>query len=115
MGDGHLGAVETANRKTGQGRTLATSALFSFIGAVPRTDWLPEGIETDSRGFIPTGPALTRSHSRVAKRESLLLETSRRGVMTAGDVRAGSIKRVAWAVGEEAMAIQLVQEYLRGM
>ncbi len=114
-GDGHLGAVETVNRKTGQGRRLETSALFSFIGATPRADWLPAEIETDARGFILTGPALKRSPTRTAGREPLLLETSRRGVFAAGDVRAGSTKRVASAVGEGAMAVQLVHEYLRGM
>ena len=114
-GDGHLGAVETMNRKTGQGRRLETSALFSFIGATPRANWLPAEIETDARGFILTGPALTRSSSPVAGREPLLLETSRRGVFAAGDVRAGSTKRVASAVGEGAMAVQMVHEYLRSM
>jgi thioredoxin reductase (NADPH) len=114
-GDSHLGAVETVNRKTGQGRRLETSALFSFIGATPRADWLPQEIETDARGFILTGPALKRSPTRTAGREPLLLETSRRGVFAAGDVRAGSTKRVASAVGEGAMAVQLVHEYLRGM
>jgi thioredoxin reductase (NADPH) len=114
-GDGHLGAVETVNRKTGQGRRLETSALFSFIGATPRANWLPAEIETDARGFILTGPALTRVPSPANGRGPLLLETSRRGVFAAGDVRAGSTKRVASAVGEGAMAVQMVHEYLRSM
>ena len=60
-GDGHLGAVEIVNAKTGQERTIQTPAVFSFIGAVPRTDWLPAEIETDDKGFVRTGPALAQS------------------------------------------------------
>ena len=56
-GDGHLGAVEIVNKKTGETRTLKTPALFSFIGAMPRTDWLPPEIERDAKGFVRTGPA----------------------------------------------------------
>jgi thioredoxin reductase (NADPH) len=84
---------------TGEVRTLETPALFSFIGAVPRSDWLPKEIETDSRGFIRTGPALTQS-LWTARRSPFLLETSCAGVFAAGDVRSGSVKRVASAVGE---------------
>ena len=60
-GDGHLGAVELVNNKTGEERTVETPAVFSFIGAVPRTDWLPPEIETDAKGFVRTGPALAQS------------------------------------------------------
>ena len=56
-GDGHLSAVEIVNNKTGEVRTVETPAVFSFIGAVPRTDWLPPEIETDAKGFVRTGPA----------------------------------------------------------
>ena len=72
-------------------RTLETPALFSFIGAVPRTDWLPKEIETDARGFIRTGPALAQS-LWTSKQPPFLLETSRPGVFAAGDVRSGSVK-----------------------
>jgi len=85
-----------------------------FIGAVPRTDWLPEEIETDSWGFIRTGPALTQS-LWTPRRPPFLLETSRPDVFAAGDVRSGSVKRVASAVGERAMAVQFVEEYLKEM
>ncbi len=114
-GDGQLGAVETFNNATGQGRTVETPAVFSFIGAVPRTDWLPREVETDPKGFVRTGAALAQSPHWTAGRQPFLLETSRPGVFAAGDVRAGSIKRVASAVGEGAMAVQFVHEYLKEM
>ena len=99
-GDGHLDAVEIVNNKTGESRTLKTPALFSFIGATPRTDWLPAEIEKDAKGFVRTGPSLAQSPHWNIPRDPFLLETSRRGVFAAGDVRSGSIKRVASAVGE---------------
>ena len=98
-GDGHLSEVELVNKKTGERRTISTPALFSFIGAVPRTDWLPPEIERDAKGFVRTGPALAQSPHWTARRQPLLLETSRPGVFAAGDVRSGSVKRVASAVG----------------
>ena len=113
-GDRYLHLVEIVNNRTGEVRTLETPALFSFIGAVPRTDWLPKEIETDSWGFIRTGPALTQS-LWTARRSPFLLETSCPGVFAAGDVRSGSVKRVASAVGEGAMAVEFVQEYLKEM
>jgi thioredoxin reductase (NADPH) len=114
-GDGHLSAVEVVNNRTGEGRTLQSPAVFSFIGAVPRTDWLPPEVERDAKGFVRTGPALAQSPHWTARRAPYLLETSRPGVFAAGDVRSGSVKRVASAVGEGAMAVQLVHEYLKEM
>ena len=114
-GDDHLTTVEIVNKKTGETRKIQTPAVFSFIGAVPRTDWLPREIETDARGFIRTGTALGRSPAQADGRPRFLLETSRRGVFAAGDVRSGSVKRVASAVGEGAMVVQFVHEYLKGM
>jgi thioredoxin reductase (NADPH) len=114
-GNGHVASIEILNNRTGETRTLAITALFSFIGAVPRTDWLPEEIERDSRQFICTGPALARSSRWTAVRNPFLLETSRPGVFASGDVRSGSVKRVASAVGEGAMAVQFVHEYLKEM
>jgi thioredoxin reductase (NADPH) len=114
-GDGHLGAVEIVNNKTGQERTVETPAVFSFIGAVPRTDWLPPEIERDAGGFIRTGAGLAQSSNWTARRQPFLLETSRPGVFAAGDVRFDSVKRVASAVGEGAMAVQFVHEYLKAM
>lgn len=114
-GDNYLGEVELFHKKTGDVRKLLVAALFSFIGAVPRTDWLPAEIAKDAKGFVRTGPALAQSGHWSARRPPYLLETSLPGVFAAGDVRSGSIKRVASAVGEGAMAVQLVHEYLKEM
>jgi len=109
-GNGQLNSVEIVDTRTGEVRTLRVPALFSFIGAAPRTDWVPAEIEKDSKDFIRTGSAVTR---RATGRQPFLLETSRRNVLAAGDVRSGSVKRVASAVGEGAMAIMFVHEYLK--
>ena len=114
-GDSHLSEVELVNTKTGEVRTIKTPALFSFIGAVPRTDWLPPEIEKDAKEFVRTGLALAQSPHWTARRQPFLLETSHPGVFAAGDVRAGSVKRVASAVGEGAMAVMFVHEYLKDM
>jgi thioredoxin reductase (NADPH) len=114
-GDSHLREIEIANNTTGASRSLQVSAVFSFIGAVPRTDWLPPEIERDSKGFVRTGAALETSPHWTARRQPFLLETSRAGVFAAGDVRSESVKRVASAVGEGAMAVQFVHAYLKQM
>jgi thioredoxin reductase (NADPH) len=114
-GDTHLRSVEIVNRKTGEVRTLETPALFCFIGAVPRTDWLPPEIERDDEEFVRTGAALAQSPHWTARRQPFLLETSHPGVFAAGDVRSGSVKRFASAVGEGAMAVQFVHEYFKTM
>ncbi len=113
LGDGHLETVEIVNKKTTESRSLETPAVFSFIGAIPRTDWLPAEIEKDPKGFVRTGPALAQSPHWKLPRNPFLLETSRRGVFAAGDVRSGSTKRVGSAVGEGAMAVQFVHEYMK--
>jgi thioredoxin reductase (NADPH) len=112
-GEDALGAVELVNTKTNAVRTLNSPALFSFIGAVPRTDWLPPEIERDSKQFVVTGPAVAQSRHWGAKRHPYFLETSRPGVFAAGDVRSGSVKRVASAVGEGSMAVQFVHEVMK--
>ena len=114
-GDSQLRAVESVNNRTGERRTLNVAALFSFIGAVPRTDWLPPEIDKDAKAFIQTGNGLAQSKTWPARRQPFMLETSRPGVFAAGDVRLGSVKRVASAVGEGAMAVQFVHEYLKEM
>jgi thioredoxin reductase (NADPH) len=103
------------NKETGETRTLETPAVFSFIGATPHTDWLPAEIERDEKKFVRTGPAMSQSSHWKIRRQPFLLETSRPGVFAAGDVRSGSVKRVASAVGEGAMAVQFVHEYLKEM
>jgi thioredoxin reductase (NADPH) len=113
IGENGLEAVELANTKTGEPRTIRCPALFSFIGAVPRTDWLPPEIERDAKQFVLTGPAIEGSPHWTANRHPFFLETSRPGVFAAGDVRAASVKRVASAVGEGSMAVQFVHEHLK--
>ena len=112
-GNSHLQYIEVQNVQTKEVRRIDTPAVFSFIGAMPHTDWLPAEIERDEKGFIRTGSAVKESPYWTADRTPLLLETSREGVFAAGDVRSGSSKRVAAAVGEGAMSVQLVHEYLR--
>ncbi|MEV8182068.1 PAS domain S-box protein [Specibacter sp. NPDC078692] len=100
---------------SGAPELLPASALFVFIGASPRTDWLPPQVLRDSRGFILTGPALGDQHHQTADgdRDPFLYETSAAGVFAVGDVRAGSLKRVASAVGEGSVAVQFVHQVLR--
>jgi thioredoxin reductase (NADPH) len=112
-GDDHLSSVELVESQTGARRTIECPALFSFIGAVPRSEWLPPEIERDAKAFVRTGPALAQSPHWTISRPPFLLEASRPGVFVAGDVRSGSVKRVASAVGEGSMAVQYVHEYLK--
>jgi thioredoxin reductase (NADPH) len=114
-GSEHLERLVLRNSRTGQEQTVPTSWLFVFIGAEPRTDWLGD-ITRDSRGFIVTGPDLLVDGKRPAgwtlPRDPYHLESSVPGVFAAGDVRSASVKRVASAVGEGAMAVSLVHRYL---
>ncbi|GAB3248476.1 NAD(P)/FAD-dependent oxidoreductase [Arthrobacter pigmenti] len=114
-GSDRLKTVTVLDAATGQTEDLAASALFVFIGASPRTEWLPPQIARDARGFILTGPALgDRRHRTVdGERDPFLYETSVPGVFAVGDVRASSIKRVASAVGEGSVAVQFVHQVLR--
>jgi thioredoxin reductase (NADPH) len=114
-GNGYLSSIDIANSDTGEERPVETSAVFTFIGAVPRTEWLPAEIERDSKGFVLTGSSVAERPHSTTRRPPFLLETSRPGVFAAGDVRSGSIKRVASAVGEGAMVVQFVHEYLKEM
>ena len=112
-GEDHLQAIETRDR-TGAVRERPATSVFIFIGAAPRTDWLSPEILRDSRGFVLGGPDLKRTG--IAKlpgdRDPFLLETSVPGIFVAGDVRHGSVKRAASAVGEGSIAIQFVHQYL---
>jgi thioredoxin reductase (NADPH) len=100
-------------------RTIAGAALFVLIGAEAHTQWLPESIELDSHGFIVTGPDLSADARRAPAwqalgRDPFLVESSLPGVFAVGDVRSGSVKRVASAVGEGSIAIRFATEHLRG-
>jgi thioredoxin reductase (NADPH) len=112
LGDKELEAVEIEDTQTGERTLLPTPAVFSFVGADPHTGWLPPQIETDAKGFVRTGRPIADSPHWTCKREPFLLETSYPGVFAAGDVRLGSIKRVSSAVGEGAMVVRYIHEYL---
>jgi thioredoxin reductase (NADPH) len=113
-GEGHLEALPLADAETGATEDVASSWLFIFIGASPRTDWLGPDIARDERGFVVTGQDLLRLDSADWRlsRPPFTLETSVPGVFAAGDVRLNSMKRVASAVGEGAMSVYLVHRYL---
>jgi thioredoxin reductase (NADPH) len=109
-GDKSLATVELICSQTGQSDTVPCPAVFVFIGAVPHTTWLPDAVQVDRNGFVKTGQQVAESWP--LHRQPFLLETSCPGIFAAGDVRLGSTKRVAFAVGEGAMAVQFVHEYL---
>jgi thioredoxin reductase (NADPH) len=116
-GEDRIEGVVVEDNRSGTRRTLGTKALFVFIGAEANTGWLEGAVELDERGFVLTGGELGRSVLegeawQELSREPYLLETGLPGVFAAGDVRSGSIKRVASAVGEGAMAVRLVHRYL---
>src|SRR5438067_7102233 len=106
FGDQKLEEVELENTQTGDCRMIKTPAVFSMIGARPCTEWLPSEIERDEKGFIKTGADVAESPAwRANKRRPAPLETSLPGIFAAGDVRSGSVKRCAAAVGEGGMAV----------
>ena len=103
--DGNLGGITIRERKTGKNIRKQVSYLFSFIGAEPNTDWLrSSGIALDERGFVLTGDE--------AGEARLTHETSRRGVFAVGDVKSGSVKRVASSVGDGAQVVAAIHSYL---
>jgi thioredoxin reductase (NADPH) len=115
-GDTHLEEVSVLCSDTNKTERVPASAMFIFIGALPRTDWLAGVVERDERGFLLTGPDLIREgqHPKgwTLDRDPFLLETNVPGIFAVGDVRHGSIKRVASGVGEGSVAVQFIHQYL---
>jgi thioredoxin reductase (NADPH) len=116
QGDTRLTGITVQCEPSGTRKELPASSLFIFIGAQPRTDWLGTLIERDERGFILSGPDLLRDGKRPASwtldRDPGLLETNVPGIFVVGDVRHGSVKRVASGVGEGAVVVQFMHQYL---
>jgi thioredoxin reductase (NADPH) len=110
-GEGHLDHLVLSD-EAGNLDTVPADALFAMIGARPHTDWLPPSVRRDDQGFVMTGPAIEDDWP--LGRRPFLLETSLPGVFAAGDVRYGSVKRVASAVGEGSVAIQMLHEFFAG-
>jgi thioredoxin reductase (NADPH) len=115
-GETHLEEISVLCTDTDKVERVPASAMFIFIGALPRTDWLGSIVERDERGFLLTGPDLIRDGQRpkgwVLDRDPFLLETNVPGLFAVGDVRHGSVKRVASGVGEGSVAVQFIHQYL---
>jgi thioredoxin reductase (NADPH) len=115
-GETHLEEISVLCSDTKKVERVPASAMFIFIGALPRTDWLGDLIERDDRGFILTGPDLIRDGERpkgwTLDRDPFLLEANVPGIFAVGDVRHGSVKRVASGVGEGSVAVQFIHQYL---
>jgi thioredoxin reductase (NADPH) len=115
-GTGHCEKITIENKKTHQQETVPASALLIYAGAIPRTEWLAGKVERDELGYLISGQHLLRDGHRptgwTADRDPFYLETSVPGIFVAGDVRHRSAKGVTSGVGEGAMAVKLVHEYL---
>ena len=115
-GETHLEEISFMCSDTNKVERVPASAMFIFIGALPRTEWLTDLVERDERGFILTGPDLIREGQRpkgwALDRDPFLLETNVPGLFAVGDVRHGSVKRVASGVGEGSVAVQFIHQYL---
>jgi thioredoxin reductase (NADPH) len=115
-GESRLSGITIQCSPSGEAKDLPASSLFIFIGAQPRTEWLGSLVERDERGFILSGPDLIRDGKRPASwtldRDPGLLETNVPGIFVVGDVRHGSVKRVASGVGEGAVVVQFMHQYL---
>jgi thioredoxin reductase (NADPH) len=115
-GDTHLEEISVLCSDTNKIERVPASSMFIFIGALPRTDWLNGIVERDERGFVLTGPDLlwggARPRGWTLDRDPFLLETNIPGLFAVGDVRHGSVKRVASGVGEGSVAVQFIHQYL---
>jgi thioredoxin reductase (NADPH) len=118
-GESKLEGITISNTRTGEQQTVSAAGLFIYIGAEPHTDWLSGTIQLDAKGFILTGSDLVQKNGlqspqgQLEDRQPFLLETNIPGIFAAGDVRHGSIKRIAAGVGEGSTAIQLIHQYLK--
>jgi thioredoxin reductase (NADPH) len=112
-GEEQLEAIDVVDRGTGSRSRRSTTGLFAFIGADTDTTWLPQEIARDERGFLLAGSDIVRAGRWVLDRDPYLVETSAPGVFAVGDIRAGSVKRVASGVGEGSIAIAFVHQFLR--
>ncbi len=115
-GETHLEEISVLCSDTNKIERVPASSMFIFIGALPRTDWLAGVVERDERGFVLTGPDLMRGGQHPKgwglERDPFLLETNVPGIFAVGDVRHGSVKRVASGVGEGSVAVQFIHQYL---
>ncbi len=111
-GDRHLQEVTWHNSQTDKTETHPIKHVFLMIGAVPNTDWLNGCVQLDDKGFVCTGLQIVGNEGWKLQRNPMMLETSRPGIFAVGDVRSGSIKRVASGVGEGSMSISQVHQYL---
>jgi thioredoxin reductase (NADPH) len=115
-GEARLEEISVLCSDTNKVERVPASSIFIFIGALPRTDWLGDLVERDERGFLLTGPDLIRDGERpkgwTLDRDPFLLETNIPGIFAVGDVRHGSVKRVASGVGEGSVAVQFIHQYL---
>ena len=113
-GDGHLEKLTLENSVTGENKEVDASFLFVFIGAAPLTDWLGDQVARDERGFILTGPEIPPEALTdwPLERDPYIFETSVPGVFASGDVRSGSVKRVASAVGEGSVSVHFIHRFI---
>jgi thioredoxin reductase (NADPH) len=119
-GTDQLTAITLLDNQAGRTREVPASSLYVLIGSTPSSDWLEGTIGRDPAGFILTATDVRRQHGQLPApwpltRDPLMMETSMPGVFAAGDVRAGSVKRIGSAVGEGAISVQAISEYLRGL
>jgi thioredoxin reductase (NADPH) len=116
-GENHLDEISVLCSDTNKVERVPASAMFIFIGALPRTEWLSGIVERDDRGFVLTGPDVMKDGKPpkgwALERDPFLLESSVPGIFAVGDVRHGSVKRVASGVGEGSVAVQFIHQYLR--